>query len=377
MLKIIKNCRLFNSPHEFVHIVLEDDKIKDITPFLPKEGSLLLDAKGDIVAPGLIDIHIHGAGGANPAHAAPDSMDIMSESLCKMGTTSFLPTAFYEKGGANTHLSFIANHHSTENQADNLGLHLEGPFINPLKKGGIPIECTAKVSKATLKHLLAVTKNRLKMLTIAPELPGIEHIIHVAKEQGFISSLGHTDTASIDAQKGIEKGISCITHLHNAMRKYNRDKDHPLEAILNSDCFAQIIPDGKHLKAEEIKYFYEHFTAHRLICITDGIDAMGLPDGEYNFAGKKYRSEKGLAFYSDGSGMIGTTLSLFNIMLKFKDFSDSSLEEAICTATENPARCLKIDDHKGFIKAGYDADLIIINKDEKLKHVIKAAKLVF
>ena len=375
MIKIIANCRLYDKPNERLHIIIENDKIKQITPFLPKEGSLIFDAKETLVAPGLIDTHVHGAGGYNPSDNSPKAIDKMAESLCKMGTTSFTPTAFYNVGEENEHLQSMADHLSENCQADNLGLHLEGPFINPLRKGGIPRTCLCEANRENFSDLLIKTRSRLKILTIAPEITWTEQVISMSKELGFISSLGHSDADPIFAQKGLDEGISCITHLNNAMRKYNRDKNHPLETLAKSNVYAQIIPDGVHLKEDEIRHLYNLFGLDRLICITDGIAACGLPDGEYDFNGKRYQSENGLAFYSDGSGMIGTTLSLFQVMMRFKNFSSCTLSQALKTVTENPAKCLGVDKRKGFIREGYDADLIFIKNDE-LVQVINRGQLI-
>ena len=372
----ILNCRLYNNPDDLVNIVIEDGKILEITPFLPKEGKLLFDAQGMIVAPGLIDIHVHGAGGANPTDNKPDDMKIMSETLCKKGTTSFLVTTFYYENDDNDHLGTMARYTSNCNEAENLGIHLEGPFINPLRKGGIPPECIIEANKENLNDVLLACKGKLKLFTLAPEIPWVKSIIALQDDFGYVCSLGHSDSNAFFAQEGFSSGISCVTHLNNAMRKYDRDKDHPFEAIVHSQAWAQIIPDGVHLKEDEINYIYQRLGADRLICITDGIAGMGLPDGEYDFGKKKYRSENGAAFYSDGSGLIGTTLSLFEIMMRFKDFTSCSLKEAIKTASENPANCMGINNYKGFIKKGYDADLIIIDKDNRLKNVVKAGKIV-
>ena len=285
------------------------------------------------------------------------------------------PTTFYFKDD-NEHLRQIASYLSQTGEAENLGIHIEGPFINPKRKGGIPLECIVEPNRETFNDLLIATQSRLKILTIAPEIPWTEQVISLGLDFNYICSMGHSDANNDQAKQGIKEGITCITHLNNAMRKYDRDQDHPLDALVDSNLFAQIIPDGIHLKEDEIKYFYKLFGPDRLICITDGIDACGLPDGEYDFNGKKYRSEHGLAFYSDGSGIIGTTLSLFDIVKRFKAYSGCSLMDAIKTASENPARLLKIDKHKGFIKPDYDADLIFIDNDSNLSNVIKSGKLI-
>ena len=376
MLTTISNCRIIDSPDEISHILVENGKIIKITSSLPKDGELLFDAKGMIVAPGLIDTHVHGAGGANPTDGKAESLHTMAKTLCRLGTTSFVATSFYFNDTDNQHLHMMGSIVTSRNEADYLGMHLEGPFINPVKKGGIAMKCLAEPDRETLSDVLVKTRARLSILTLAPELPWNEYVIQTCKEFGIIASFGHSNATADEANIGFEQGIGLVTHLNNAMRKYDRDEKTPFPAILKSDAYVQMITDGVHLDEKTIKYFYEQFGSNRIVLITDGIESCGLPEGEYDFNGIKYRSENGLASYSDGSGMIGTSLSLFEIMMRFKRFSGCTLKEAIQAASENPATCLGIDDHKGFIKPGYDADMILINENEQLVNVLKNGKVI-
>ena len=376
MKSYIINCRLYNNPEKLVHIGVSKGKIVEIIGKLNGSESILLDAKGMIVAPGLIDTHVHGAGGANPTDGKPSSLHTMAKTLCKLGTTAFNPTSFYLKSSDNAHLEMMGSTQTHPDEADCLGIHLEGPFINPIKKGGIALECLAIPDRETLSDVLMKTRGQLSIMTIAPELPCNDNVIQMCKEFGIVASFGHSNANYLEAKEGFEQGMSLTTHLNNAMKKYDRDEDAPFRAILKSDAFVQMITDGHHLDEKTIKYFYESFGTDRIVLITDGIESCGLPDGEYSFNGTKYRSENGLAFYSDGSGKIGTSLPLFNIMMRFKNFTGCTLSEAIKTASENPAKCLHVDDHKGFIKDGYDADLILINDKDHLEKVIKNGKVM-
>ena len=319
---------------------------------------------------------MHGAGGANPTDGKEESLHTMARTLCKMGTTAFTAATYYYKGRDNEHLCMMGSTDTFDNEADFLGMHTEGPFINPIKKGGIKPECLADPDRETLSDLLIKTRDKLSIMTLAPEIPWNAYVIQTCREFGIVASFGHSYATAEEAKPGFEQGISLVTHLNNAMRKYDRDEETPFPAILESDAYVQMITDGVHLDEKTIKYFYEQFGPHRIVLITDGIESMGLPDGEYSFKGIKYRSENGLAFYSDGSGMIGTSLSLFQIMMRFKKFTGCSLQDAIQCASLNPARCLGIDDRKGKIEAGYDADLIVIDENDELTAVIKNGELI-
>jgi N-acetylglucosamine-6-phosphate deacetylase len=376
MVKYVSNCRLYNTPNKTVHIGIDNKKIVKIKANLTDSDTVLMDAMGMIVAPGLIDTHVHGAGGANPTDGKEASLHMMAKTLCRMGTTSFTATTFYFQNSDNAHLQMMGSTATGEKEADCLGMHTEGPFINPVKKGGIAADCLAIPDRETLSDLLIKTRGKLAIMTIAPELPWNDNVIQQCKEFGIVGSFGHSYATAAEAVKGFDLGLSLVTHLNNAMRKYDQDEQTPFQAIVDSDAYVQMISDGVHLKENDIQYFYERFGAGRIVLITDGIESCGLPDGEYDFKGIKYRSENGLAFYADGSGMIGTSLSLFEIMMRFKNFTGCGLYEAIRCATENPARCLGIDDKKGFIQPGFDADLIVIDDRDQLTHVIKSGKIV-
>ncbi|MCF7832551.1 MAG: N-acetylglucosamine-6-phosphate deacetylase [Candidatus Marinimicrobia bacterium] len=376
MLTYISNCRLYHSPEEICHLALEEGKIVKILSTLPDNGRVLFNANKNIVAPGLIDTHVHGAGGANPTDGKADSLHTMAKTLCKLGTTAFTATSFYFKHSDNAHLQMMGRVDTAQDEADCLGIHLEGPFIHPHKKGGIATECLADPDRETLSDVLMKTSGKLAIMTIAPELSWNDNVIQICKEFGIVASFGHSYANNRQAKEGFEQGMSLVTHLNNAMRKYDQGDDSPFRAILESDAYVQMITDGEHLDEKTIKTFYESFTADRIVLITDGIESCGLPDGEYTFNGIKYRSENGLAFYSDGSGKIGTSLSLFEIMMRFKRFTGCSLQEAIRAASENPAKCLHIDDRKGFINLGYDADLILIDENDRLANVLKNGKVI-
>ncbi|MDD3095278.1 MAG: N-acetylglucosamine-6-phosphate deacetylase [Candidatus Marinimicrobia bacterium] len=376
MEKCLINCRIYTESEQLVHLAIENGNIRAVCRNIPDNAEILADAKSRIVIPGLIDTHIHGAGGGDLSDGTEQSFHTAAETLCRLGTTSFYATTFYRPGGENRHLQILAKTETGSREADCRGIHLEGPFINPVKKGGIPPEYIARPDPAVFQDIKNKCGAKPLILTCAPELPGMEEILAECKESAVRASLGHSDADTEEAREGFEQGIGLVTHLGNAMRPFHHREPGPLPAILGSAAFVQIISDGVHLHPDAVKFYYDIFGADRCICITDGIECTGLPDGEYRFRGKPYKSENGAAFYSDGSGLIGTSLGLYEIMLRYKRFTGCSLQDAVAAASTNPARCMGIDDRKGFIKPGCDADLLLIDEDLKLHTVIKNGRLV-
>lgn len=376
MVKYIKNCRIYTDQERLVHIGVEDGRIRDICQNLPQDAQILLDAEKHIVIPGLIDTHVHGAGGGDFSAGTERDFHGAAKTLCRLGTTSFYATTFYRPGAENLHLQVLAATESGVHEADCQGIHIEGPFINPKKKGGIPPQYITLPDSAVFLDIKNKCGTKPLILTCAPELPGMEQILTECKKNGVTASLGHSDTDTQAARKGFERGIGLVTHLGNAMRPFHHREPGPLPAILESGAYVQLISDGVHLHPDAVKFYYDIFGAERCVCITDGIECTGLPDGEYRFREKSYKSENGAAFYSDGSGLIGTSLSLFEIMMRFKRFTGCSLKDAVKAGAENAARCLGIEDRKGYIKPGCTADLLLIDEDLELHTVIKNGSLM-
>ncbi|MBW6458235.1 MAG: N-acetylglucosamine-6-phosphate deacetylase [FCB group bacterium] len=376
MLKYLSNCRLYTDPEKIVHIAIADGRIRDICSQLPEDAAIITDAGKRIVIPGMIDTHVHGAGGGDLSDGTEQGFHTAAETLCCLGTTSFYATTFYRPGGKNPHLSLFSKIRPEINEADCTGIHLEGPFINPLKKGGIPETFITQADILVLLSIINTCNGKALILTCAPELPGMKEILAECKGSAVTASLGHSDADTEEARRGFEQGIGLVTHLGNAMRPFHHREPGPLPAILESGAYVQLISDGVHLHPDAVKFYYDIFGADRCICITDGIECTGLTDGEYHFREKAYRSEKGSVFYSDGSGLIGTSLSLYEIMLRFKRFTGCSLQDAVKAGAENAARCMGIEDRKGHIKPGCDADLLLIDEDLKLHTVIKNGSLL-
>lgn len=376
MIRFVKNCRLYSQLKQTVHIAVNDGRIESIEYILPDSADVLFDAENMIVAPGLIDTHVHGCSGANPIDSCQKSLSRMANGLCRLGTTSFYATTFYSSKKKNTHLSMISSYKTQDISADCLGIHLEGPFISSKRRGGIPLDCTSSFTHTAVEDILELTGGRLKIMTLAPELQNSQVLISRLKEAGVITSFGHTDANFAETQKGMNAGVNMVTHIANAMRPFHHRDPGPLPAILNSSAFVQIISDGVHLHPQTVKFIYDIFGSQRCICITDGIESTGLPDGEYRFQGKPYLSEAGKAFYKEDGGLIGTSLALYDIMMRFKSFTGCSLKDAVDSASLNPAQAMGISDHKGKVRSGYKADLIFIDQDEKLSAVMKNGRMV-
>ena len=218
---LITNCRLFDAPddEQTTSILIENGTIKQIGQIDSSVGcDKTVDAQSRIVAPGFIDVHIQGAGGADILDATPEALKAISKTCARFGTTSFLATTVFKPGQENRHLALAAQYTGQElGGANLLGIHLEGPFISPQKRGMVLPECLCPPSLEMLEKIQQITDGQLRMMTIAPELPSNLKIIEHLVDSNIIASFGHSAATYEQTLEGFDAGISHATHLFNAM----------------------------------------------------------------------------------------------------------------------------------------------------------------
>lgn len=378
---LITNCRLFDAPDDkqTTSILIENGIITEIGRIESSAGcDNTLDAQGRIIAPGFIDIHIQGAGGADILDATPDALRAISQTCAHFGATSFLATTVFKPEQKNQHLTVAAEHVGRNlGGANLLGIHLEGPFISPQKKGMIRPECICPPSLQVLDEILDITNGHLTMMTIAPELPDCTQIIKRLLDSNVIASFGHSDATYEQTLDSFNTGISHATHLFNAMPSIHHRAPGPLVAFFQTKHITvQLITDGVHIHPAVLKLAFETIGPDRIITITDGMQALGLGDGKFIYNGIKYESKNGTARYKDGT-LIGTALGLSQLLQKLIDFTDCPLDVAIKTVTQNPAEILGLEDKKGTIALEKDADLVLLEADHSVHTTIVAGKIVF
>ena len=378
---LIKNCRLYHKPDTNApsSVLVQGSKIDRIGATLEEAVvDEVIDARGRILAPGFIDVHIQGAGGCDVLDATPEALETISRTCARYGVTGFLATTVYKPGEDNRHLEVTARAFERSlSGAQLLGVHHEGPFISAQKRGMIQPECLAEPAAQTLDQVCESTGAGLRMMTIAPELPGNLDLIERLARRGVIASLGHTHATYEEARAGFDAGIDHVTHLFNAMPGLHHRDPGPLGAIFeSSDVTAQVIVDGVHLHPSTVRLAWAALGADRFVTITDGIQAMGLPDGKYVYNGVDYEARDGAARYRDGT-LIGTALGLNQMVSRLIDFTGCTRVEAIRTVTENPARVLGLSQQKGRIQAGYDADLVLLDDDLSVQTTIVGGEIVY
>ncbi|RJS86024.1 N-acetylglucosamine-6-phosphate deacetylase [Candidatus Bathyarchaeota archaeon] len=375
---VIKNGRICNPRRVFIgDIEISGSQIKKVG-YVDEEGDIVIDASNRLVFPGFIDLHIQGAGGADVLDGNQESLNVISKTCVKFGVTSFLATTVYRPNKDNGHFAaaLSANEKGLEG-ARFLGFHIEGPFISPQKRGMIRLSSICKPSSKVLEDIIDVTGGFLRMMTIAPELEGSLEIIERLVDLSVVASFGHSSASYEETLMGIAAGISHVTHLFNAMNIMHHRSPGPLLAIFESkDVTAQIISDGVHVVPPMVRFAASIMGPERLVLISDGMRAMGLPEGKYVYDGQEFISRGGTARYLDGT-LIGTTLGLNQLAKNFMKFTKLSLSEISMVSSWNPALILGLEDRKGKIEAGMDADITILNKDFKVLKTIVNGRIVY
>ena len=335
------------------------------------------------ITPGLIDLHIHGAGGRDLMEGTAEAVAAVSRTLAEHGTTSYLATSVVRRHAeGNRHLEVAAElTQASSGGAQVLGIHVEGPYVNPARGGLIRPERIWPPERKDLAQLLSLTKGSLRMMTLAPELPGILDLLPILSDSGAVGSLGHTDATFDQARAGFSHGIRHVTHLYNAMRGLHHREPGALGAVLVDHAVtAQLIPDGVHVHPEILRWTAQTLSSDAIVLITDALPAAGLPDGEYAYDGRPYTSKGGTVLHHHGSAderLFGTTLLLDGMVQRAVRFMGVSFQQAVAMASINPARTLGLDKKIGRLAAGLRADLVFWNRDGKVIETIIRGRTIW
>ncbi|MBI3333092.1 MAG: N-acetylglucosamine-6-phosphate deacetylase [Candidatus Omnitrophica bacterium] len=335
------------------------------------------------VTPGLIDLHLHGAGGRDLMDGTVESMEAVGRTLAQHGTTAYLATSMVRRQiSANRHLELAAERVGRpDGGAEVLGIHVEGPFVHPHRGGLIRPDRIWPPDQADLKGILTVSKGRLKMMTMAPELPGALELLPLLSDAGAIGSLGHTEATFQEARVGFGKGIRHVTHLYNAMRGLHHREPGALGAVLmDHGVTAQIITDGVHVHPDLLRWTVGVLSPEALVLITDALPAAGLPDGTYRYDGRPYHSVDGSAWYREEGKeprLFGTTLLMDDLIRRAMKLMGVSFPQAIQMASLNPARTLGLERERGTLEAGRRADLVLWDESHQVMETIIRGKTVW
>ncbi|GAB4313304.1 MAG: N-acetylglucosamine-6-phosphate deacetylase [Candidatus Sumerlaeia bacterium] len=362
-------------------IYIEDSLIDRVAPGPPEDNhpEPVLDGGGAWALPGFIDTHCHGAAGADTTDRIPEALKKITEYHLRHGTTSMLLTAFAQKGpflldDIRAMVEFI-RHHNERNQW--LGIHIEGPFLNPNKPGMFDRDGLLAPNRRLLMDLIRAADKEARLMTIAPELKGALEFVSVLVEHDIRASLGHTEADLDVVHKAVRRGLSHVTHLYNAMPAiHHRNPGTAVAAILESSLFLELIVDGIHVHPEMVKFTVQAAGAGRIVLVTDAQRGTGMPDGRYRLGRQGEVEVKDGAIRGDNGALAGSTLTMAAALRNLMRFTSCSMVEGAWMASTNAAQNLGIDDHKGRLTAGYDADIVLMDEQLRVTHVICMGRVV-
>ena len=349
---IIDNGKVWTGYH-----LLFNEKIATLSQKDPPKECEIIDAEGLYVSAGFVDVHIHGSGGADVMDATPEALETISQSVLQTGTTSFVATTMtMRQEDILRALDTVIMYGGKVTGAKIKGIHLEGPFINPLKCGAQDPKYIQQAGFEWIEPYLP----HIRVITIAPEMLGAEEFIRKISQSysHIILSIGHSEANYEQTMQSFEWGISHATHLFNAMPPWHHRKPGLIGAVFESDVTADIIADLIHTHPTALR-IVEKIKKDRMILITDAMRAGCMKSGHYDLGGQKVTVADGRTTLDNGV-LAGSVLKFNDAVKNFYTHTDATLAEAIAAVTTLPAKRLGLP--IGELRAGYDADIVIFDE---------------
>ena len=334
-------------------------------------GDRVLDYPGATLAPAFFDVHMHGAAGHDVMEATPEALLAVGGFLASRGTGSYLATTVTASKDATLRaLAGLAKlvakaPDEARHKAWPIGIHLEGPFLSHAKKGVQPAEHLLTPDIATFDRFFDASEGHIKLMTMAPELPGAVELVAHASARGVRVSLGHSDATSAETRAAIAAGAASATHTFNAMRPLDHREPGILGTVLTTDSlYAELICDGIHTAPELVKLWWRAKGPERAILVTDAMSAAGMPDGEYHLGGFAVQVANGKAM---ARGVLaGSVLTLDRALTNFLEFTVAELEQGLRLLSTNPATMTGFQDRAGSLAVGQKANLVAVDGAGKL-----------
>ena len=358
-------------------ILIRDGVIEAIgsrQDMLLPSGAKEISADGQTAIPGFIDVHVHGAGGRDVMEGTEQAMSTVARTLARHGTTSFLATTVTASPDDTCRsVEGIARYvvqqfEALQPKAEVLGIHYEGPFISKVRRGVHPAEWIQLPSADLLQRLLQAAAGNARVLTIAPELLGAAPCIKMARSAGVVVAMGHTDATYEQARAAMALGVRHAVHVYNAMRPFSHRDSGVIGAVLTSpEVTAELIADGVHVEEAAMRLLLQAKGTGRVILITDGISATGMPDGKYMLGALEVTVSGGVCRNSEGK-LAGSTLTLDRALRNVVALG-IPLQDAVRMLTTNPAKLQGIEFKKGALRTGADADIVLLDENLQITNV--------
>lgn len=375
--------RLYTPLEEILNpfLVVEEGRITEVASRSGEEvpgNASLVDFGDAVLAPGFFDIHMHGGAGLDLMRASPSELPRLGKFLASHGVTAYFPTTVAAPLDSTcATLDRLAEAIETTADAKNgdsvqarpLGIHLEGPFLSHKRRGVHPPENLVTPTVQIFDRLWQAARGHVRMMTIAPELPGALDVIAEAAKRNVCVSIGHSDAVMPTAQEAVKAGAKHATHTFNAMRPLDHRDPGILGEVLGDDHLtADIIVDGIHVAPPVVKVFLQAKGHERAVLITDAISATGMPDGHYQLGPIEVDVKDGKC--TSGGSLAGSVLTMDRAVRNVTQFSNWSLRDAVRAATFNAAQAVGLAGSRGILARGAEADFTVLSPTGEVRKTI-------
>jgi N-acetylglucosamine-6-phosphate deacetylase len=333
-------------------------------------GAPARDLSGHWIVPGFVDIHNHGGGGASFTSGTVDDVLKGVRTHHEHGTTTLVASTVTGE------MDFLAQRagllSELVEQGDLAGIHFEGPFISPCRKGAHSEALLRDPDPSEVRKLIDAARGTARMVTLATELPGGIDSVRLLAEHGVIAAVGHTDATYEQTVEAIEAGATVATHLFNAMPVLGHRAPGPIAALLEDErVTVELINDGTHLHPAALELAFHRAGAGRVAFITDAMDAAGFGDGQYQLGPLAVEVKEGVARLVEGGSIAGSTLTLDTAFRRAVTIDRLPVQDVVRAISANPAKLLGAYDRVGSLEPGKDADLVVLDAEFALKGVMR------
>ncbi len=386
--KIFRGAKVFTSNERFVDasLIVRDGKIETIsTSDITEDGAEVIYCTGNLIVPGFIDIHIHGRCGFDTMNILNDPAEIhnLAKSMAGTGVTSFLPTTLtwdYEE--TLQVLSLVADYIDRQPKgcAQALGIYSESIYFNSVRTGAQNPDLLRAISMDEIKRLVKAGKGKIRIFALAPELERAPEAVRWISEHGIVVTMAHTDASYEEAKLAFIAGMKDVTHIFDGMRPMHHLEPGATGAGLYfDDLYCEAITDGMHIVPEVVNLLFRMKPLDKIILITDNVWISGLEDGDYSLGGIPVvkMGDKLMVKTEERYSLAGSCLTLDKALINVVNYTKRPIEQILPCLTSNPATLIGVQNKKGILKSGMDADMNLISPDLDILETYTGGELIY